>query len=132
MDSTRKKLSDEVLTINQTNNSKKEEILQEKEEPPEKIDTSLMFDKKHISIFKLFFHISGPLEIFLSIIALIMTICAGCSNAAMNWLFGDTSNNFSLAAQIDVIKEIFGKELLGLLHLKRINEKEVKLKPIHR
>ena len=115
MDSTRKKLSDEVLTINQKNNSKKEEILQEKEEPPEKIDTSLMFDKKHISIFKLFFHISGPLEIFLSIIALIMTICAGCSNAAMNWLFGDTSNNFSLAAQIDVIKEIFGKELFDLI-----------------
>lgn len=33
---------------------------------------------------------------------------------------------------IDLFTEIFGKELLSLLHLKKINEKEVKLKPIHR
>ena len=33
---------------------------------------------------------------------------------------------------IDLFTEIFGKELLGLLHLKKIPAKEIKLKPIHK
>lgn len=33
---------------------------------------------------------------------------------------------------IDLFIEIFGKELLGLLHLRKIPEKEVRLKPIHK
>ena len=115
MDSTRKGLANETLTINKKDKQKKEEITQAKEEEPEKIEENLMFDKKHISIIKLYCHISGPLEIFLTVIAIIMTIGAGCSNAAINWIFGESSNNFSLASQIDIIKEVFGKELFDLI-----------------
>ena len=74
-----------------------------------------MFDKKNISIFKLYCHISGTLEIILSIIAIIMTIGAGCSSSVMNWIFGDSANSFTLGTEIDAIKEILGKELFDPL-----------------
>ena len=79
----------------------------------EKIDINLIFEKRHISIFKLYCHISGSLEIFLSIIAIIMTIGAGCSNAIMNWIFGDSSNSFTLATTMEKLKEILDKELFN-------------------
>ena len=119
MESTKRKSfsTDEMLTINKIDKSKKEEIIQEKgeQEEQEKIEENLMFDKKHISIFKLYCHISGTLEIILSVIAIIMTLGAGGANAAMNWIFGESANSFSLAAQIGVIKEIFGKELFDIV-----------------
>ena len=119
MESTKRKSfsTDEMLTINKIDKSKKEEIIQEKDEQEEqeKIEENLMFDKKHISIFKLYCHISGTLEIILSVIAVIMTLGAGGANAAMNWIFGESANSFSLAAQIGVIKEIFGKELFDIV-----------------
>ena len=119
MESTKRKSfsTDEMLTINKIDKSKKEEIIQEKgeQEEQEKIEENLMFDKKHISIFKLYCHISGTLEIILSVIAVIMTLGAGGANAAMNWIFGESANSFSLAAQIGVIKEIFGKELFDIV-----------------
>ena len=81
MESTKRKSfsTDEMLTINKIDKSKKEEIIQEKDEQEEqeKIEENLMFDKKHISIFKLYCHISGTLEIILSVIAIIMTLGAG-------------------------------------------------------
>ena len=119
MESTKRKSfsTDEMLTINKIDKSKKEETIQEKDEQEEqeKIEENLMFDKKHISIFKLYCHISGTLEIILSVIAIIMTLGAGGANAAMNWIFGESANSFSLAAQIGVIKEIFGKELFDIV-----------------
>ena len=119
MESTKRKSfsTDEMLTINKIDKSNKEEIIQEKDEQEEqeKIEENLMFDKKHISIFKLYCHISGTLEIILSVIAIIMTLGAGGANAAMNWIFGESANSFSLAAQIGVIKEIFGKELFDIV-----------------
>ena len=99
---------DEILTVNKIDEKNKEEIIKEQEEQ-EKIEDNLMFDKKNISIFKLYCHISGTLEIILSIIAIIMTIGAGCSNSVMNWIFGDSANSFTLGTEIDAIKEILGK-----------------------
>ena len=72
----------------------KEEVLEKEEK---KIDNNLMFEQKRITIFKLYLHISGGLEMVLTIIAIIMTIGAGCSSAIMTWVFGDSSNNFTLA-----------------------------------
>ena len=105
---------DEILTVNKIDEKNKEEIIKEQEEQ-EKIEDNLMFDKKNISIFKLYCHISGTLEIFLSIIAIIMTIGAGCSNSVMNWIFGDSANSFTLGTEIEAIKEILGKELFDPL-----------------
>ena len=123
MDSTRKGLANEKEQENQNDikeeetidiheNLPKEEVIETEEK---KIDNNLMFDKKSISIFKLYFHISGTLEIILSVIAIIMTIGAGCSNAIMNWIFGDSSNSFTMATEIDVIKEFLPKDIFDIL-----------------
>ena len=98
---------------------KKEITSQEKveeEKKDEKIDGNLMFKKRHISIFKLYFHISGTLEIILSIIAIIMTIGAGCSNAIMNWIFGDSSNTFTAATLMEEAKKFLDKELFDIIY----------------
>ena len=108
MDSSANIFQNETLTTLGKDLPKKEEITM-KEEETEKIEENLMFDKKNISIFKLYCHISGTLEIILSIIAIIMTIGAGCSSSVMNWIFGDSANNFTLGTEIDAIKEILGK-----------------------
>ena len=110
MDSSANIFQNETLTTLGKDLPKKEEITM-KEEETEKIEENLMFDKKNISIFKLYCHISGFVEIFLTIIAIIVTLGAGCSNAAMNWIFGDSSNSFSLATQLETVKETLGKEL---------------------
>ena len=123
MDSTRKGLANEKEQENQNDikeeetidiheNLPKEEVIETEEK---KIDNNLMFEKKSISIFKLYFHISGTLEIILSVIAIIMTIGAGCSNAIMNWIFGDSSNSFTMATEIDVIKEFLPKDIFDIL-----------------
>ena len=123
MDSTRKGLANEKEQENQNDikeeetidiheNLPKEEVIETEEK---KIDNNLMFEKKSISIFKLYFHISGTSEIILSVIAIIMTIGAGCSNAIMNWIFGDSSNSFTMATEIDVIKEFLPKDIFDIL-----------------
>ena len=102
----------EEETINIHEDLPREEVIEKEEK---KIDNNLMFEKRSISIFKLYFHISGKLEIILSIIAIIMTMGAGCSNAIMNWIFGDSSNSFTLATQIDIVKELLPKDLFDLI-----------------
>ena len=94
----------------------------EMEEEEVKIEDNLMFQQKSISIFKLYFHISGKLEIFLTIIAIIMTIGAGCSNAIMTWIFGESSNNFSFSTEIELMKELLGKEAFDVLFEFIMNE----------
>ena len=107
----------EILNINNKKEEEQSEIKVDfvEEEEEKKISENLMFKKRRISIFKLYFHISGPLEIILTILAIIMTIGAGCSNALKAWIFGDSSNNFTFATEIEVIKEFFGKELFDLI-----------------
>ena len=94
----------------------------EMEEEEVKIEDNLMFQQKSISIFKLYFHISGKLEIFLTIIAIIMTIVAGCSNAIINWIFSDSSNNFSFATEIELMRDLLGKEAFDVLFEFIMNE----------
>ena len=93
---------------------KKSELIQEKKNPEEK-EENLIFDKKNISIFKLYCHISGSLEIFLSVIAIIMTIGAGLSNIFVDWVRGDSTNSFTLGSQMDDIKKIVGDELFNII-----------------
>ena len=109
----------EILNINYKNKEEEQSEIKvdfvEEEEEEKKISENLMFKKRRISIFKLYFHISGPLEIILTILAIIMTIGAGCSNALKAWIFGDSSNNFTFATEIEVIKKFFGKEFFDLI-----------------
>ena len=63
------------------------------------IEENLMFDYKPVSAFKLYYYISGKCEIFLMIIAIILTIGAGCSIALKSTLLGDAINNLATTGQ---------------------------------
>ena len=69
-----------------------------------------MFDQKDISIFKLYFHISGKMEIFITVIAIIMTIGAGSANALINWIFGDSTESFTSVNYMNILKQNVTKE----------------------
>ena len=74
-------------------------ISKESESVPNKlemIEENLMFDYKPVSVCKLYYYISGKFEIFLMIIATIVTIGAGCSTALKSTLLGDAINNLAV------------------------------------
>ena len=58
-----------------------------------------MLDYKQVSPFKLYYYISGKFELFLMIIATLLTIGAGCSNALEFTLIGDAINNLASTGQ---------------------------------
>ena len=84
-----------------------------------------MFEDRNISICKLYCHISDFSDIICTIIAIIVTVAAGASNAILIWLNGDSTNAMSYATEIDVIKEILGEELFDII-FKFIMEEFVK------
>ena len=91
------KMTESAFVINED----KDNILNIKKEPGiskdklEIIEENLMFDYKHVSPFKLYYYISGKLEIFLMIVAIIVTIGAGCSTALKSSLLGDAINSLA-------------------------------------
>ena len=75
-------IKDNIITLPQEYNLNNEgdyELLKE----------NLMFKFQKVSPFKLYFHIIGKLEIFLMIIAILATICSGCSSFLRAKLVGD-------------------------------------------
>ena len=72
--------------------------------------TNLVFEEKHISPFKLYFHLSGPYEILLMILGTICALGAGVAAPLMCYLFGDMANDFSEANvdenQVDLLKQL--------------------------
>ena len=87
-----------------------EQLEKEEEEEELDVDNHLMFDQKDISIFKLYFHISGKMEIFITVIAIIMTIGAGSANALINWIFGDSTESFTSVNYMNILKQNVTKE----------------------
>ena len=74
----------------------------ESETNPDKleiIEENLIYDYKPVSPFKLYYYISGKLELFLMLIATLLTIGAGCSNALESTLLGDAINNLASTGQ---------------------------------
>ena len=76
------------------------------------IEENLMFDYKPVSIFKLYYYISGKLEIFLMIIATLVTIGAGCSTALKSSLLGDAINNLASTVGTKEMPDDEYKELM--------------------
>ena len=72
----------------------------------------LIYKKQSVSIFKLLYHLSGKLEIFLMIIGTISTIFSGCQYSLWGYIFGDTVNEITNIIDIDKLPEDeFNKEL---------------------
>ena len=90
--------SNTIINLNTNNNLNKfpqDNISikeQKKEEKNEK--QNLLYEKKDITPWKLYYHISGKIEIFLMILGSISTIGAGCSNSLISLLIGNTINDF--------------------------------------
>ena len=57
----------------------------------QKAKKNLMFDIKDVSIFRLYFHLSGPFEYFLMIMGFIGSLATGASNPVMAYLTGSTN-----------------------------------------
>ena len=57
-------------------------------------EQNLIFGIKKISVFRLYYHISGKFEIFLMILATIFTIGAGISDPILQYLLGDVLDDF--------------------------------------
>ena len=93
---------DETKDYINTDSEKKIELNEKVDlvEEEKKIDDNFMFEKKSISIFKLYCHICGPLEIFLTILAIIVTIAAGSSNSIQIYLFQEVSMIFLLQQKL--------------------------------
>ena len=94
------KTSDSVLHLNNLNNDiNKVESLSHglSRVPTEKdlIEENLIFDYKYVSPFRLYCAISDKFEIFLIIIATILTIGSGLSNAIKSSLLGDAINELA-------------------------------------
>ena len=72
----------------------------------------LLFKPKSVSIFKIIWHLSGKLEIFLMIIAAISTMFSGSTNSLWGIIIGDTINELAKIVEYENLpKEEFQKEL---------------------
>ena len=92
-----------LLELNEIDDEMKEEIedlIIDKVEPEEN-KKLLVYKTKSVSICKLICHLSGKLEIFLMVIAVIATIFSGCTDPLWNLLMGDTINQLAFLADLN-------------------------------
>ena len=73
----------------------------------QKAKKNLMFGIKDVSVFRLYFHLSEPLEYFLMIFGFIGSVAAGAANPVMAYLTGSTTSEASSGTQgnIDSMSE---------------------------
>ena len=65
----------------------------------QKAKKNLMFDIKDVSVFRLYFHLSEPLEYLLMILGFIGSVAAGAANPLMAYLTGSTTSEASSGTQ---------------------------------
>ena len=65
----------------------------------QKAKKNLMFDIKDVSVFRLYFHLSEPLEYLLMILGFIGSVAAGAANPVMAYLTGSTTSEASSGTQ---------------------------------
>ena len=91
-----------LLELNEIDEETKEEIedlIIDKIEPEEN-KKILVYKTKSVSICKLICHLSGKLEIFLMIIAVIATVFSGCTDPFWNLLMGSTINELAFLSDL--------------------------------
>ena len=111
----------EAMTFRSTDEIKDKQIKEkekqeEKEKEKGKFEDNLIFKKRNISIFRLYYNTSGVLEIFLIIIAILATIVAGCSNAFKALLIGDSANDFTVASMLEYLEKVLSEEIIELIY----------------
>ena len=99
-----------------TKKAEEEKVEEEKDKKKGNFEDNLIFKKKSISIFHLYCNISGVIEIILTIIAILATIVAGCSNASIALLIGESTNDFTMGAALEEIGKYMPEELYALIY----------------
>ena len=91
-----------------------------------KAKKSLMFELKDVNVFRLYFHLSGPFEIFLMIMGFIGSIATGASNPIMASLTGSTTSDASESAENRLEELTEEEKQIFFAKLKKNMDKKVK------
>ena len=65
----------------------------------QKAEKNLIFDITEVSVFRLYFHLSGGVEYFLMLIGFIGSLATGASNPIMAYLTGSTTTEASSGSE---------------------------------
>ena len=91
-----------------------------------KAKKNLMFDIKNVSVFRLYFHLSGPFEYFLMIMGFIGSIATGASNPIMAYLTGSTTSEASSGTQTNIDSMDDEQKKLFFAEFKKNMDKKVR------
>ena len=86
----------------------------------QKAEKSLIFDITEVSVFRLYFHLSGGVEYFLMIIGFIGSLAIEASNPIMAYLTGSTTTEASSGTQGNIESMNKEQKKIFFLDLKKI------------
>ena len=92
----------------------------------QKAKKNLMFNVTNVSVFRLYFHLSGPFEYFLMAMGLIGSIATGASNPIMGYLTGSTTNEASSGTKGNIESMTESQKKIFFAEFKKNMDKKVK------
>ena len=92
----------------------------------QKAKKNLMFNVTNVSVFRLYFHLSGPFEYFLMAMGLIGSIATGASNPIMAYLTGSTTNEASSGTKGNIESMTESEKKIFFAEFKKNMDKKVK------
>ena len=92
----------------------------------QKAKKNLMFDIKDVSVFRLYFHLSEPLEYLLMILGFIGSVAAGAANPVMAYLTGSTTSEASSGTQGNIDSMSDEEKKTFFAEFKKSMDKKVK------
>ena len=92
----------------------------------QKAKKNLMFDIKDVSVFRLYFHLSEPLEYLLMILGFIGSVAAGAANPIMAYLTGSTTSEASSGTQGNIDSMSDEEKKTFFAEFKKSMDKKVK------
>ena len=92
----------------------------------QKAKKNLMFNVTNVSVFRLYFHLSGPFEYFLMAMGLIGSIATGASNPIMAYLTGSTTSEASSGTKGNIESMTESQKKIFFAEFKKNMDKKVK------
>ena len=72
----------------------------------------LLLGVKNISIFRLYYTISTPFDLILISIAILISLCSGCSGILLAMVFGDSTDSLIVGRFLEIFQKKISKETL--------------------
>ena len=92
----------------------------------QKAKKNLMFDIKSVSVFRLYFHLSGCFEYFLMLMGVIGSLAAGAANPIMAYLTGSTTSEASSGTEKNIDSMTEDQKKIFFAEFKDAMNKKVK------